>query len=166
MQRYSPSIADGDDNIDWHAALLIIKLILNHLNNTLSTPNSPTLHFNHQTRQRPTPTNPPNPINPPPSNIPSHHHTHQTPKSHDPKNRNPPHHLIPPQDHNSTETTTMARSEVSTSFQRVIVRHAYRWPETTLVCWAIFMIISGLYLITNFAKMANQQSTLGLGTPW
>jgi hypothetical protein len=60
----------------------------------------------------------------------------------------------------------MARSEVSTSFQRVIVRHAYRWPETTLVCWAIFMIISGLYLITNFAKMANQQSTLGLGTPW
>jgi hypothetical protein len=60
----------------------------------------------------------------------------------------------------------MARSEVSTSFQRVIVRHAYRWPETTLWCWAIFMIISGLYLITNFAKMANQQSKLGLGTPW
>ena len=28
------------------------------------------------------------------------------------------------------------------------------------------MIISGLYLITNFAKMANQQSKLGLGTPW
>ena len=60
----------------------------------------------------------------------------------------------------------MARSEVSTSFQRVIVRHAYRWPETTLWCWAIFMIVSGLYLITNFAKMANQQSKLGLGTPW
>jgi hypothetical protein len=60
----------------------------------------------------------------------------------------------------------MARSEVSTVFQRVIVRHAYRWPETTLISWAIFMIIAGLYLITNFAKMANQQSTLGLGTPW
>ena len=28
------------------------------------------------------------------------------------------------------------------------------------------MIVSGLYLITNFAKMANQQSKLGLGTPW
>lgn len=28
------------------------------------------------------------------------------------------------------------------------------------------MIIAGLYLITDYAKFANQQSTLGLGTPW
>ena len=68
---------------------LIINTTFDQPNNTLSTSNSPTRRFNHQTHQRPTPTNQPNPINPPPSNIPSHHHTHQTPKSHDPKNKTP-----------------------------------------------------------------------------
>jgi len=64
----------------------------------------------------------------------------------------------------------MARSSVATSIrshhQKAMVRHKFSWPEIPLLFWIIFMIITGIFLISRFADLASQQSRLGLGTPW
>jgi hypothetical protein len=62
---------------------------------------------------------------------------------------------------------TMARSSVSGTIRdHAVVRHKYYWPEAHLTFWIIFMIITGLFLITRNADLAQEQSRLGLGTPW
>lgn len=61
----------------------------------------------------------------------------------------------------------MAHSSVTASVRgRAVVRRKYYWPEVHLTFWIIFMIITGIFLITRNADLAQEQSRLNLGTPW
>jgi hypothetical protein len=64
-------------------------------------------------------------------------------------------------------TTRTSRTSISETIRdHAVVRHKYYWPEIHLTFYIIFMIISGLFLIVRFADLAQEQSRLGLGTPW
>ncbi|KAK3616159.1 hypothetical protein LTR56_018854 [Elasticomyces elasticus] len=60
----------------------------------------------------------------------------------------------------------MARSSVSRSRTRVVVRQSYYWPDQQLNFWIIIMLATGGVLIGVFAAFIQDQQRFGLGIPW
>lgn len=60
----------------------------------------------------------------------------------------------------------MAKSSFSVFTTKGVIRRNYWWPEISLTFWIIFMIVTGIFLIREFAGLALDQSRLHLGTPW